>query len=375
MILFLLSSCAVKEDLSESEAQQDDIIRGVWIYYDELSMKNEKGDTAEAFRKKIEKIFFNCSRWGLNTVFVQVRPFADSFYPSEIFPWSEYLTGEQGKAVDYDPLQIMIECADEYGLSFHAWINPFRISYKSDIDTLCNNHPVHRLADSDAVYKSDNGIYFNPASLEAQKLILEGIREITENYDVDGIHIDDYFYPSTDERIDKAQYDLYVEGGGAHPLHEWRIESINAFVSGMYRAVKAVNPDIIVSISPAGNIDNNYQKHYADVKLWCSQKGFCDVIIPQIYFGFNHKTVPFKSCVQQWAELCDGNNVKLVCGIAAYKAVQPQNEEWENTDIVRQQTEYVVNSASYYGYCQFSYRSLTALEAESELPSDALSQK
>lgn len=375
LILFIFTSCGVSEELPEPEVQRDDKIRGVWIYYNELSMKEEKGGTAESFEKKIDGIFSDCRQWGLNTVFVQIRPFADSFYPSEVFPWSEYLTGEQGKAVDYDPLQIMIDCAKEYGLSLHAWINPFRILHTPEFDKLSENHPAYRLADTDAIFKFDGGIYFNPASLEAQKLILDGIREIAGNYDVDGIHIDDYFYPTTDEKIDKNQYEIYVKGGGKQSLKEWRVECINAFVSGMYRTVKAVKPDITVSISPAGNISNNYEKHFADVKLWCSQEGFCDVIIPQIYFGFNHKTLPFESCADQWAELRTSENIRLVCGIGAYKAADPQTDEWGNTDVVKRQAEYALKFSKYNGYCLFSYSSLVGLRNKAELPSDALSQE
>lgn len=373
--MFIFTSCGVSEEISEPEVQRDDKIRGVWIYYNELSMKNEKSGTAEQFKKKIDCIFSDCSQWGLNTVFVQIRPFADSFYPSEVFPWSAYLTGEQGNPVDYDPLQIMVDVAKKYGLSFHAWINPFRISHNPGLNTLSENHPAHLLEKTDAVFEFDGGIYFNPASLEAQKLILEGISEIAENYDVDGIHIDDYFYPTTDDDIDKNQYQIYLEGGGELALAEWRIECINAFINGIYRTVKAIKPGLTVSISPAGNIENNYQKHFADVKTWSSREGFCDIIIPQIYFGFNHKTLPFKSCVSQWADLNTKSKIKLVCGIGAYRAVDPEADEWKNPDTVRQQAEYITSLSEYDGYCLFSYGSLAALESESELTSDKVSQQ
>ena len=373
--LIMLTSCNSEKQEAPKKTEQNDIIRGVWIYYNELSMKNEEGGTAESFKNKISSIFYDCKQLGLNTVFVQIRPFADSFYPSEIFPWSEYLTGKQGWSVNYDPLQIMIDCAENYGLSFHAWINPFRVSHNADITQLCKNHPVNRFTDTDEVFMNENGIYFNPAGVEAQKLILKGIREIVENYDVDGIHIDDYFYPTTQNDIDKKQYQNYVENGGEFPLEKWRTEIINAFVSAMYRTVKSVNQDIIVSISPAGNIDNNYQEQFADVKLWCSQTGYCDIIIPQIYFGFNHKSLPFEVAAKQWEKICVNSDISLICGIGAYKAVEPQNNETFDCNTIIRQAEIALSTNRYNGYCLFSYSSLISLRNKTKLSSDAVGKK
>ena len=143
ILLLILCSCTVSkgESIPDTTAK-DTTVKAVWIFYRELSMVNEQGGTAQSFETKINKIFSDCKSMGLNTVFVQVRPFSDSFYPSDIFPWSEYLTGEQGKSVKYDPLKIMLNCADKYDLSFHAWINPFRISFKTDFSELSDEHPA-----------------------------------------------------------------------------------------------------------------------------------------------------------------------------------------------------------------------------------------
>ena len=363
--LLFLCSCSDKENPTEKDTiQEDTTIRAVWIYYRELSMVSENGGTAETFEAKISKIFADCKDFGINTVFVQIRPFSDSFYPSSIFPWSEYLTGEQGGDVEYDPLQIMIDSANYYGLSFHAWINPFRITFKTDSTELSQNHPLFEFENSDAVYYSDSGIYFNPASVQSQKLILDGVREIVKNYDIDGIHIDDYFYPTTNEKIDKNQYNEYIKNGGTLSLTLWRLQIVNSFVSGMYQTVKAVKSDVVVSISPAGNISNNYKTLFADVNIWCSQKGYCDMIIPQLYFGFNHETLPFETALSQWSELNINPEIKLVCGIGAYKACSPEDDEWKNPDIIKNQIDCVLNSSRYDGYCLFSYSSLLKLSSD-----------
>lgn len=365
-VLFLCSCEDNYKPYVGSLNQENKIVRGVWIYYSEISMLNENDRTKESFENKINKIFADCKSFGLNSVFVQIRPFADSFYPSEVFPWSKYLTGEQGRGVEYDPLDIMIKSAKANGLAFHAWINPFRISFDSDINKLSKNHPALNMSDKDAVVILKNGIYFNPANESAHGIILDGIAEIVKNYEVDGIHIDDYFYPDVDKKIDSKQYGSYIESGGKLSMNNWRIEVINSFVKAMYCTVKEINPGTTVSVSPAGNILNNYNLNFADVNRWCCEPGYCDMIIPQLYFGFNHKKLPFSTALIQWADLCRNNQTKLVCGIGAYNAVNPEYEEWKDPQIIKNQIRYALDSGSYDGYCIFSYSSLISLKNSSE---------
>ena len=376
IILSLLFPSCVATEQSEPTVtnETENIIKGVWLYYDEISMIEESGGTAESFKNKIEFIFNKCKQFGLNTVFVQIRPFSDSFYPSEIFPWSKYLTGSQGKSVDYDPLKIMTTCAEKYELRFHAWINPFRISYDNNIQTLCQEHPVFKRNEA-LIFRCDKGIYYNPANIDAHNLILDGIREIIKNYDVDGIHIDDYFYPVTDEEIDKKQFSDYVNNGGQLTLAQWRTETINAFVSELYTTVKKENPKIIVSISPSGNITNNYEYLFADVIRWSSEKGYCDMIIPQLYYGFDHEKLPFDKCLQQWSEINKIDDIKLVVGIGAYKAVESKNIEWKDYSIIEKQIESALNLPEYDGYCLFSYSSLISLENDVKLTTNAINKE
>ncbi len=355
-LIFLTGCVNTKQEIAQEAEPESETVKGVWIYYRELSMVSEKGGTAESFKRKIDEIFLNCKEFGLNTVFVQIRPFADSFYPSKLFVWSEYLTGQQGKKVDYDPLEIMLNSAESFGLSFHAWINPFRITFDKTTDKLSKNNVALKYINSSVVTTQENGIYFNPANLTAQKLILDGIREICENYDIEGLHIDDYFYPSTKENIDKIEYKQYIDNGGKLTLSQWRIENINAFVSSMYSTVKNINKNIVVSISPAGNIENNYNSLFADVKCWSGERGYCDIIIPQLYFGFENKTLPYEKALNQWLEF-KSNEIKMVSGIGAYKAAEPETQEWENPEILNKQVNMALDRG-YDGYCLFSYSSL-----------------
>ncbi len=366
IIILLLTSCSSQEtQLNKKEnTSNKSIIKAVWIYYDEISFEDEDNLNEERFKSKISDMFLNCSNFGLNTVFVHIRPFADSFYPSKFFPWSKYLTGKQGNGVLFDPLAIMITEAHKYNLSFHAWINPFRVSHKNDFEELSQDNPAIKLKDSDNIFCCDKGIYFNPASFITQKLIIDGVKEIAENYDVDGIHIDDYFYPVTDTMIDKIQYEKYLKNGGDLNLDKWRFETVNAFISRMYSSIKNINKEIILSISPAGNIDNNYKQLYADVKLWSSTEGYCDMIIPQLYFGFNNKYLPFEKAFANWEDMNKNEHIDLICGIGAYKSLESGEDEWKSTDVIRRQTEKALNSTIYDGYALFSYSSLIKLSSD-----------
>lgn len=376
-VAVLLSGCTPKEkEPGNNSAQENPKISAVWIYYDELSMVNENGGTEEAFRKKVQTMFDNCISWGMNTLFVQVRPCADSFYKSDIFPWTYYLTGEQGKAVDYDPLQICIEEAHERNLTLHAWINPFRIAFDDDVSLLSDDHPASDWINNqtDDVVFINGGIYFSPASMEAQKLVFDGIREIIRNYDVDGIHIDDYFYPSTDSAVDESYYKKYTEDGGQLKLEDWRLNTISAFVSQLYNVVKSENEDCVFSVSPAGNIQNNYEQQFADVRRWCSEDGYADWIIPQLYYGFESKVLSFDKALNQWNEIHENSSVKMIYGIGAYRV--NENEEWQaGSGIIKKQLDMIRENGSVYGVAYFSYSSLAdeKRSAEFENLSTALS--
>ncbi len=360
--MLTLSSCAILDKSQKSKKPPGKEISAVWISYNELSMKDEDGGDEASFRKKIRKMFDNCAELGINTVFAQVRPFCDAMYPSEIFPWSAYLTGYQGDPVYYDPLEIMVDEAHERGMGLHAWINPFRVSFDTDTDKLSKKNPAKILLSDEKtknrVVTADGGLYLCPASTENHKLIIDGVREIIQNYDVDGIHIDDYFYPSTDESVDKAFYDEYKNNGGKLFHDKWRLDVISAFVSQMYTAIKSENKDCVFSISPAGNINNNYEEEYADVERWCSERGYCDWIIPQLYYGFEDEVVPFGKACENWSKLDTIGAVRMIYGIAAYK-INDSDEEFDaGNGIIEKEISAAKATDNYGGVAFFSYSAL-----------------
>ena len=370
LAMLTLSSCGIIEKSKTEKKPTGKEISAVWISYTELSMKDENGGDEDSFRDKITEMFDNCAQLGINTVFAQVRPFCDAMYPSEIFPWSAYLTGYQGDPVYYDPLEIMVEEAHERGLGLHAWINPFRVSFDTDTDKLSEKNPAKKLLSDektkDRVVTADGGLYLCPASTENHKLIIDGVREIIRNYEVDGIHIDDYFYPSTDIGVDKTYYDEYKKNGGALFYDKWRLDVISSFVSQMYTAVKSERNDCIFSISPAGNINNNYEEEYADVERWCSEKGYCDWMIPQIYYGFENEALPFDKACKSWSELDKSDDVRMIYGIPAYK-VNGEDEEFKaGGGIIEKQISVAKATDNYGGVAFFSYSSLVDSDCKRE---------
>lgn len=352
VLIFSLCSC-VRIRKSENTPSENDL-RGVWISVFDMPLPIE---SEERFSENIEKMFSDIQQKNFNNVFVQVRAYCDAFYRSDIFPFSRFLTGVQGKDPGFDPMEIMIRSAHSHDLKFHAWINPYRILSENDPSKLSSDSPALKFIEKNdgSVYTCESGIYFNPASTQAQKLILDGVREIVKNYDVDGIHIDDYFYPTIDENIDKKQFESY---GGDLSLNEWRMMNVNGFVSGMYSAVKSFDSRLTVSISPSGSIESNYSLHFADVKKWLCTQGYADLIIPQIYFGFENEENPFEKTLEEWRNLPRHENVKLAVGLALYKggkedefAGSGKNEWLENSDIIKRQCGEIKD----LGYVMYSY--------------------
>ncbi len=328
--------------------QSSSLFAASWLSYIELSLVSGR-NTKESYTAYIDGIFDNMKKIGITDVFVQVRPFADAFYPSDIFPSSAYVASEQGGAIPFDVFGVIIERAKLKGLSVHAWINPYRVSHGNDIKALSEKNPARQMykeGTNEDVAVTEKGIYFNPASEKVRKLITDGARELLEKYDIKGIHIDDYFYFPDCGDFDARQYRIYASLGGTLKLADWRRENVSALLSTLYSVVNSYGQDKIFSVSPAGDIGKCFNESYADVYLWCREEGYCDMIIPQIYFGFENEKLPFTRCLEDWLALCSGNKTKLTVGLALYKAGQEdayalsgKNEWIESSDIIARQVK------------------------------------
>ena len=295
---------------------------------------------------------------GVNAIIFQVRAECDALYASRYEPWSRFLTGRQGTPPSpyWDPLQWMIDECHRRGMELHAWINPYRAKTK-DTRELAVNHIA--VTHPERVFDYDGLKILDPGQRENCDYSLRIVGDIVSRYDVDGLHIDDYFYPSTDESVDKVYYDDYKKNGGKLFHDKWRLDVISSFVSQMYTAIKSENKDCVFSISPAGNINNNYEEEYADVERWCSERGYCDWIIPQLYYGFEDEAVPFDKACDNWSKLDTIGAVCMIYGIAAYK-INDSDEEFDvGNGIIEKEISAAKKTDNYGGVAFFSYTSLT----------------
>lgn len=326
----------------------------MWISYIELAGLSSGSESA--FRSAVGKVYDNCVSLGINTVFVHVRSHGDAYYYSGLFPRTKYIGG------GYDPLPIMIEEAHDRGLSFQAWINPLRGCSVSDIGRE-NGYPMYDWAGDDTRLVEVNGYYYlNPAYSEVIELIAGGAEEIVAKYDVDGLHIDDYFYPTTEKWFDKKAF----EESSYSDLDDFRFANCDRLVSSLYSAVKSANSTAIFGVSPQGNYYNNYYYMYADVEKWCTHSGYLDYIMPQIYFGFKNKAQPYVKVLEHWDNVASSGGTKLIVGLAPSKIGQTDgwggNEgrrEWiDDKEILKRQILEAFEQKSYGGICLYSYNSL-----------------
>lgn len=361
---------ALSSKATADTPESDEEMRGVWVSYMELSMENESSKTQKAFEDKFTEIAQKCRKSGFNTLIVQVRPFCDALYKSSYFPWSHILTGTQGENPQYDALQIMCDICKENNLKIHAWINPYRVSSNETPKKLSDNNPY--IKNSEIGIKTDNGIFLDPSNETAQQLICDGVKEIAEKYDVDGIQFDDYFYPTEDESFDKKQYESYIEKYGKEnsmSLDNWRKQNVNTLICKVYRTIKSVDSSVEFGISPQGNIGNN-DGLYADVKSWCTCKGFADYICPQIYFSLENPALTFEDCLNSWTSLDFDENVKLYVGLGGYKAGNGEYDEetWLLSDsILADEYDILRNNKSVRGFMLYSYNCLEDDTAKKEI--------
>lgn len=370
----LFTEVSVLENVYAADKSSNKELNAVWISYLEFS---SNGYTESAFKKHIDTMFDNVASMGMNAVIVHVRPFSDAFYPSKYFPWSKYVSGEQGKDPGYDPLAYMVSAAHIRGLEFHAWINPYRITSNStDINTLSKNHPARKFlvnkskSDDRYVLSFDGKLYYNPSYSAVRNLIVNGVREIVENYDVDGIHFDDYFYPTLGTNyktiFDAPEYEIYkkkqIEAKESYrDIVSWRKWQVNSLVFRVYETVKKQDKNIQFGISPAGNIDSLLKddRYYTDLKTWFTKRGYVDYICPQIYFSFEHKTAAFDMMLNKWINYAGDSKVKLYIGIPVYKVGSNEDAQFKSDiNVLKSMIETSRDSGKVSGFMYFSYTSL-----------------
>ena len=359
--------------------------KAIWLSQFDLTQMYTAGGVQRKesdFRSRMIIVLDNVVNDGFNTVIVQLRPYADSMYPSEIYPPSRYCVGSYAGDFSYDPFAVILELCHERGLSVHAWINPMRAMTASEILQVNDKYLIKQWY-NDTAKRGDYLVnvgdhwYLNVAYPEVRQLIVDGVTEILEKYDVDGVHMDDYFYPTTDASFDQKAYNAFKADGGRRSLSDWRKENLNKLVSELYAAVKTHDLRALFGISPAGNMGTVINSHYADVKNWCANPGYIDYICPQVYFGFEHKSFAFDKTCKEWQDIIQTDYVTLIIGMSFGKAVSGVDnyagdagkDEWtRHKDVMARSLQYTTSLEKCAGVTVFCYQHLFEISGGKPLP-------
>ncbi|MCR4605158.1 MAG: family 10 glycosylhydrolase [Eubacterium sp.] len=305
--------------------------RAVWFSFYEYSMYGLKNQTEAGFTSNAKKIFKTIKESGCNTVYMHVRMFDDAIYPSKVVKWSDYIA-TNGSKLGYDPLKILVKEAHKKKLQIHAWMNPYRVTVSKIL---------------------------NPAKKKTINRIVKQVKEIINNYDVDGIHFDDYFYNSTSYKKVKAKT---------------RRKNVNKMIKKVYKTVKKKNKNLLFGVSPAGNFEYSMSIG-ADVKTWMSKKGYIDYIVPQIYWSDKYKLVTgkytklFTERYKYWTSM-NKIDLPMYIGLGLYRAgLKPDNQDkgWKKKNTNLKEQLKMIKAGNTEGYALFTYGDLTASHAKKEL--------
>lgn len=299
-------------------------MRGAWIStvwnldWPTVGAKNNMAQQKQEYIALLDKL----QAAGLNSVIVQVRPKGDALYNSSLNPWSDILTGTQGKNPGYDPLAFMIEETHKRGMEFHAWFNPYRITTSgTDVNALASNNMARKNPSWAIAY--NNALYYDPGNPQVVNYLVETVAEVVKNYKVDGIHFDDYFYPSKSFNDDTS----YSKYGNGINKDDWRRANVNTLIQKVYTKINSINSSVSFGVSPRGiwknassdpagsatNGGQSYYDIYCDSVAWI-KNGWVDYINPQIYWTFENSAAPYGTLVDWWAKQVKGTNVKLYIG-------------------------------------------------------------
>lgn len=356
IILSIVLISNIKLDRTSIKKEEEET-RAIFVSYIELN-KYIKGNDYEISKRNIRKIIKNIKKLKCNTIILQVRSASDAIYKSNIYPMSLNIVNTEYDDY-YDVLDYFIKESHKSNVKVIAWINPYRIRTTCDKTTITEKNPAYKYLDTDIVY-INNGIYYNPSKQETEDLIVKGVEEVL-NYDVDGILFDDYFYP--DNNIDKKDYEEYIKNNEFIEEKDYRLNIVNKMIKRVYKTCK--NKNIKFGISPDGNIDNNYNKNYADVKSWLKSNEYIDFIMPQIYYGFYNSTRDYIKVTKEWENLIENKDIELYIALAFYKvgmedkyAKSGFNEWIDNDNIIMREILLSRNLKNYKGFSLFRYENI-----------------
>ena len=381
-------------------------LRGVWV----TTVRNndfpspmvfENGFDQIEFKREFNEIIKTCQEYNLNALFFQVRPEGDAFYPSVVNPWSSYLTGKQGVApspANFDPLTYVIEATHAAGMEFHVWLNPYRLSpttnkkpdQQSALELLAHNHYARR--HPDWIYFYNGQLYLDPGVTAVNDFIVATVDEILNNYDVDAIHLDDFFYPYpyvkdgkthyfAEDSPDAKTYEQY-RVDVTQTINEWREANINALVYKLHKTIQKYNftnsTKIEFGISPFGIWSSDQQspggsptapeqlsslEEWVNTKLWV-EAGWLDYVVPQVYWAFDNPLSAFDVVAKWWNDIVAGTKTKLYIGLGLY--LYEEDQMWPNMEEILDQVKYIRNLPNVSGFVFFTYHNLLAERAKTK---------
>jgi uncharacterized lipoprotein YddW (UPF0748 family) len=325
--------------------QRSKELRGVWIAtVNNGDWPSRKDLTVEQQKRELVAILDRVAALHLNAVFLQVRPMADAFYPSPYEPWSEFLTGELGRDPGYDPLAFAIAEAHARGIELHAWFNPFR----GNVKTSLRSYPYGRFQ------------WMDPGDPAVRQRGIDVITDVVQRYDIDGVHMDDYFYPYPENNLAFPDEATFAQYGSGMTRDDWRRDNINRFVRDLYTSVKSIKPHIEVGISPFGiwrpgnpaqiKGFDAYDKLYADSKLWL-RRGWVDYLAPQLYWPIDKREQSFPALLHWWT-----SQDKLGRGIVAGMSINRVSRV--GTDEFARQIQLIRDDDGAVGFILFSAKTL-----------------
>ncbi|SMD45938.1 Uncharacterized lipoprotein YddW, UPF0748 family [Aquiflexum balticum DSM 16537] len=346
--------------------------RGVWIAtVANIDWPNSPTDPFSKQKEDFIKLLDYYKSLNFNAVIVQIRTSGDAFYPSNFAPWSRYLTGKEGQkpSTTEDPLSWMILEAHRRGLEFHAWLNPYRATMNLDTKLLSAEHDFFK--HKNWMVKYDTKYYYNPGLPEVRAHLVNIIREVVQNYNVDAIHFDDYFYPY---KVDKVVFDdaqtFKKYGRQGQKLDDWRRENVSLLVKQVHQTIKSEKPWVQFGISPFGvwrNKDKdpngsntqagqtNFDDLYADVLTWM-KNGWIDYLIPQLYWSMDYNLASHRELINWWSK--NSNNTKIYIGNGPYKIRNNADKAWDNPMEIPNQIGLSKITPNISGNAYFSAKSL-----------------
>ncbi|MEN8156768.1 MAG: family 10 glycosylhydrolase [Bacteroidota bacterium] len=346
--------------------------RAVWVStVANIDWPSKAGLSSEIQQEQVIRILDHHKRNGVNAIILQVRPTADAIYPSDLEPWSKFISGVQGKAPEpfYDPLRFWVEEAHRRGMELHAWFNPYRINLKPE-DSLAVSHIALQHPEWCFTYGSKS--YFSPANPQVWAFVTSVVVDVVRRYDIDAVHFDDYFYPyriagePLPDTLDFQQF-----GGGYYPdsIESWRRHNVDTIIQVLHHAIASEKPWVKFGISPFGVWRNrsedplgsetkagttNYDALYADVILW-QKEGWIDYLMPQLYWRDDHPAAGFSTLAYWWNDY--GYSRSVYVGIAPYRIDRKSDHQlWRKEKYLRQQIDLVRTLEGLDGFGYFSSR-------------------